>query len=180
MMQEPRKGPTILVPTDFSELANLAIDRAMELALAVPGTTIVLLHVIETDEPRGVPGGYEEGVRVQRWRATAEAGLRDLAREEDLAGRCIHRIEVIEGRPALEIVRYAQAVQADLIVMSTHGRRGLARLFAGSVAEAVVRTASCEVLVVRSPLADPAPAPRLPRWEEIGARVPHRDMDEVC
>jgi nucleotide-binding universal stress UspA family protein len=62
----------------------------------------------------------------------------------------IRRLE--EGNPATEILRVAQLCCADLIVMGTHGRRGLNRLLMGSVAEEVVRMAACPVLTVRTPL----------------------------
>ncbi len=56
---------------------------------------------------------------------------------------------MLEGPPAEEIVRFARARRVDLIVMGTHGRRGLAKLFVGSVADRVVAAASCPVLTVR-------------------------------
>jgi universal stress protein A len=59
--------------------------------------------------------------------------------------------EVRQGQSAEEIVRLATERKADLIVMGTHGRTGLARLLAGSVAESVLRTAPCPVLAVRTP-----------------------------
>ncbi len=59
-----------------------------------------------------------------------------------------------EGDPAAEILRVADELKCDLIVMGMHGRRGVARLLMGSVAEHVVRKATCPVLVVKTPLAE--------------------------
>ncbi len=61
----------------------------------------------------------------------------------------------LEGDPAEEIVQYAAKAGMDLIVMGTHGRTGLERLLMGSVAEKVMREASCSVLVVKLPRAQP-------------------------
>jgi nucleotide-binding universal stress UspA family protein len=58
---------------------------------------------------------------------------------------------VTDGEPAAEIVRLAAAVNANLIVMGTHGRTGLGRLLMGSVAEAVLRRAPCEVIIDQMP-----------------------------
>ena len=58
-----------------------------------------------------------------------------------------------EGDPATEILQFAQQIKCDLIVMGTHGRTGLGRLFLGSVAEQVLRKAPCAVLTVKTPVA---------------------------
>ena len=63
-----------------------------------------------------------------------------------------HRLE--EGNPVAEILRVAQESQCDLIVMGTHGRTGLAHLLMGSIAEPVVRKATCPVLVVKTPFTE--------------------------
>ena len=64
-----------------------------------------------------------------------------------------------DGEPAEAILRTADQVEASLIVIGTHGRRGLKRLLAGSVAEAVLRPSRCPVLTIRSPIDDPTPDP---------------------
>jgi K+-sensing histidine kinase KdpD len=79
--------------------------------------------------------------------------LRDRLLTLQPAGvRVLHRLE--DGNPATEILHLAKKMNIDLIVMGTHGRRGLTRLLMGSVAEKVGRQASCPVLTVRTPIAD--------------------------
>jgi universal stress protein A len=138
----------ILAPTDFSETADVAIEYAVELGAQL-GATVHLLHVI-TVPSYGIP---ELGV------AHANAIVKTAAIEgqralDALADRCRSkvnlgpvRIEVGDARDTID--RIATELDADLIVMGTHGRRGLSRFFLGSVAEAVVRSAPCPVLTVR-------------------------------
>ena len=76
-----------------------------------------------------------------------------LAARAAAAGRKDLPSEVLTGSPARTIVDAARQHQCDLIVMGTHGRHGMAHLLLGSVAERVVRTAACPVLVVRRPSA---------------------------
>jgi len=56
---------------------------------------------------------------------------------------------ILEGKPAAEIVRYAREKEIDLIVIGTQGKRGIERILLGSVAESIIRTAPCKVLVVK-------------------------------
>jgi universal stress protein A len=137
----------ILVPTDFSDTADLALGVALDFARAF-GARIDIAHVSApamvlpppidvVSLPALFPdssGKLEEAVqaRVQRVRA---AGLE--AEETNL-----------QGNAAAEIVRHAQESGTDLIVMGTHGRSGLAHAVMGSVAERVVHKAHCPVLVV--------------------------------
>jgi hypothetical protein len=96
---------------------------------------------------------------------------------------------VAAGRPAPEIVRHAEREQVDLIVVGTHGRTGLAHVVMGSVAEAVVRTARCQVLTIhlreeaREPLAQPTPAPATAAVEShclVCARPSEERICENC
>jgi hypothetical protein len=75
---------------------------------------------------------------------------------ESVSTRCHLRLDA----PATEIAQMAADLEADMVVVGTHGRRGIARLLLGSVAEAVVRLAPCPVLVVR-PKALPEPGPQI-------------------
>jgi universal stress protein A len=141
----------ILVPLDFSEPSDAALDYARELA-AKFGSSLLLIHVVEGAVVTGPFGAevfvYESpGVHA----ALVEAAERELAlriRPADRA-RFNARSEVVTGITAKSIVAYANACEADLIVMGTHGRSGLAHLLMGSVAEHVLRAAPCPVLTVR-------------------------------
>jgi nucleotide-binding universal stress UspA family protein len=139
----------ILAPTDFSEPSAQGLRSALELAEAF-GAKLLLLHVVE-------PPPYPvEGIVPSRVGATL---LDDLERQaaNDLAQMLPEargsRVEVtrsvVVGIPYRKIVEVAETEKSDLIVMTTHGRTGLSHLVMGSVAEKVVRTASCPVLTVR-------------------------------
>jgi len=139
----------ILVPTDFSECSQQAAHYAWELAVRFDAQ-IDVLHVIESPiaamPSPGVPFPPEllEGAEKQ-----AEQELqRWMQREEKEHSLDVNRT-VLRGTPFLEIVRYAKSNGADLIVVGTHGRSGLAHTLIGSVAERVVRKAPCPVLSVR-------------------------------
>ncbi len=84
---------------------------------------------------------------------SAERELPKLAECDECAGLEIEEL-VVHGEAASEIVRIAKEREVDLIVISSHGRTGLGRIFFGSTAESVVRHASCPVLVVKPPQHD--------------------------
>ncbi len=136
---------TVLHPTDFSERSEFAFRLACSLARDY-GARLVVLHVAEP--PTAVAG---EGV-VMLPPAFDLEPLRERLqqlRPEDLKIPVEHRL--VQGDAATEILRVAGEAKCDLIVMGTHGRTGLGRLLMGSVAEQVVRKASCPVLTVKTP-----------------------------
>ncbi|HET8761336.1 MAG TPA: universal stress protein [Nitrospiria bacterium] len=140
---------TILVPTDFSEGSQAALDYAVNLAKSF-GSKIVLLHVIETTtytmtEALQLVNVYE--VVRTAVEPVLDQMVTDLQQQKLSVSRA-----VAQGASAHEIVSQAREVGADLIVMGTHGRRGVNHLMVGSVAERVVRTAACPVLTVRQPV----------------------------
>jgi nucleotide-binding universal stress UspA family protein len=138
----------ILVPTDFSEPADAALTYALDLAAKV-GASISLIHVF--DDPF-IGGMYtaEYVPMPPQMRADIVAGLRkQLADVVEKRGNPNLSAEVLVGPTAKAIVDAANDRHADLIVMGTHGRHGVAHLLLGSVAERVVRTAGCPVLTVR-------------------------------
>ena len=139
---------TILHPTDFSEHSGYAFQLACSLARD-RGARVIVLHVMP------VPLVQEK--RLYREEMTGE--LNRLGAPEAQV-RVEHRLE--EGDAATQILRVAQEMGCDLIVLGTHGRTGLGRLLMGSVAEQVLRRASCPVLTVRAPFpssgAEGAPA----------------------
>ncbi len=142
----------ILVPTDFSETANVALWYARELAQSL-GASIHLLHVVPEMFGPGRTGHgfvpdlnrYAETIRQQA--AARLTTVLTASERDELHAQFATRI----GAPFVEIVRYAKEQEIDLIVMGTHGRGPVAHMLMGSVAERVVRKAPCPVLTVRHP-----------------------------
>ncbi|MBI3412140.1 MAG: universal stress protein [Planctomycetes bacterium] len=137
---------SILHPTDFSERSEVAFRLAGALARDY-GATLIVMHVAA--EPGMV---FTEGGMLLPPDDDHLEDMREQLRTLKAAGNdfpVIHRLE--EGNPATEILRVARQSDTDLIVMGTHGRRGLKRLLMGSVAEKVLRESPCPVLTVRTP-----------------------------
>jgi nucleotide-binding universal stress UspA family protein len=151
---------TILMPTDFSPPADHALEYA-ELLARQTGAALHLVYVVAfPTELTAWPETYwvELGGVRDRLRADAEREL--TARAASVSGVKV-TTEVIDGSPARAIVETAQARNCQLIVMGTHGRGGFSHLVLGSVAERVVRTASCPVLTVSAATVEAqAPRPR--------------------
>jgi universal stress protein A len=151
---------SILVPTDFSETADAALAYAKQLAGRL-GASLHLLHVFRNPYEAAL---YAPEVYVPVPVETRQRALKDA--RECLAQRLTADEEtyfrgtrgIVTGLTVNEIVKYATDHAVDLIVMGTHGRRGVAHLFLGSVAEHVVRTARCPVLTVRGDVAEEPPA----------------------
>ncbi len=139
----------ILYPTDFSEGAEQARAEAVRLARAL-GAELILLHVLVPVARQGeaLLGPAELDRLQERQRRWAEEYLEARVVETHAAGVAARGL-LRGGEPAPEVVRAAEEEQVDLIVMGTHGRSGLGRLLLGSVADRVVRTASCPVVTVR-------------------------------
>ena len=147
----------ILVPVDGSPASNLGLDEAIKLA-AGEGVTLCLLHVVdEFSLVQGMDGlVYGGATYVDGFlRALREGGRKILAKAEARASKRGIRTEatLVEtmGRGVADLIlSHAKKARADLIVMGTHGRRGLVRMVMGSDAEGVVRGARTPVLLVRS------------------------------
>jgi nucleotide-binding universal stress UspA family protein len=140
----------ILLATDFSDASRTAFEAAVKIARD-SGGRLDLVHVYQIPPAASLgfapPGIYEDFERAVR--ADAEKKLEALVAEA--RGRGVEaRPLALAGFPDEEIVNRAKHEQADLIVMGTHGRRGAARLFLGSVASRVVTTAPCPVMTVRA------------------------------
>ena len=136
---------TVLCPTDLSEFSKEGIELGASLCREC-GSTLKLLYVM--DNHIGY-GGYEyiEGPHdFERARGGARARLEELAAEiSDVPVE----IEVIEGTPHREIIRYVDKQDVDITVMATHGRTGISHALLGSTTEKVVRLAPCPVLTIR-------------------------------
>jgi nucleotide-binding universal stress UspA family protein len=165
-MPNAEKPYVIVVGVDYSPASDLALERALELAVAHPRADVHVVNVVRlygqqalVDGP-AEPAGFasvtlaEATNIVERYveqRLHAFRGPLDTVRV-----RAHLRLEA----PAQELAQIAADLEADLVVVGTHGRRGIARLLLGSVAEAVMRIAPCPVFVVR-PKALPEQLPRI-------------------
>ena len=140
----------ILHPTDFSSASRAAFDRALAMSRD-SRAELVILHALTPIVPM-MGEGY---VPPQTYDAIDAAARQGAQRKLDAlvarARKARVRVRgfVVEGSAHERIVRAAKRLRADLIVMGTHGRSGLARLFVGSVASRVVSAASCPVMTVR-------------------------------
>jgi len=144
----------IICPVDFSEPSDAALISAVELAERY-SASIILLHAIAEFDPTPSPSYtlthhlMDQIPQIMgQMTENAHKALRDLIQNRiEKRISADHRVAL--GDPAASIVQLAEEEQADLIVMATHGRSGIKGLFFGSVAEKVVRTATCPVLTMR-------------------------------
>ena len=134
---------TILHPTDFSDAAMQSLQLARSLArdhgakLVILGVAMPAMPVSEVYVPVGEMAGQVEEMRRQVTKLAST--ITDVPVES----------HALQGIPGHAIVSVADEIQADLIVMGTHGRSGLSRLVMGSVAEDVMRHAHCPVLTMK-------------------------------
>jgi nucleotide-binding universal stress UspA family protein len=138
----------ILLPTDFSEPSRRAVEYAASLAKSLDAS-VHLIHVLEEPLMVGAARAAAQTTeaREQRYQ-DGRATLIDVASTLHRPANVVS-VEVRTGIAAEEIVRAAIDYGCDLIVMATHGRSGMKHLMMGSVAEKVIRTAPCPVMVVR-------------------------------
>lgn len=137
----------ILCPVDFSASGDYAFHYSIAIAEA-HGAAVELLYVTEVsaygeDNDRkdiGYNVSYEDSLRLK---------LEKMADSRDTDVPI--KTHLVLGTPYIEIIKRAKAIDADLIILGTHGRTGLKHLLIGSVAERVVRMSSCPVLTVRHP-----------------------------
>lgn len=139
----------IIHPTDFSEEAHQAEEHATRLARAL-GADLLLLHVsVETPLYGETAFGMPDVKRIyegqSRWAEERLAARADILTTGGVRARWLRRTGIVHDA----ICDVARAEAADYIVIGTHGRGGIARFMLGSVADRVVRTAPCPVLLVR-------------------------------
>lgn len=154
----------VLCPVDFSDGCRHAVDLALALAHG-SGGLLRAVHVLQpvpalvpfTDPLSHPPGLWTP----EDTEAVRKDVLRFVAGEGAGSGVPVEAV-CLEGNPAREILRDAEAVSADLLVMGTHGRTGFTRLLLGSVTEKVLRHAPCPVLTV---------PPRAPDAVPVGERA---------
>jgi universal stress protein A len=141
----------ILFATDFSSASEAALERAIDLAKD-NGAELLVTHVYEPPSRLSLDGyvlpqvydDFESALREE-----AESRLSPLVSKAGRAGVKARSL-LVKGIPFRAIARAAKTNDADLVVMGTHGRTGVARLFLGSVAARVISTAPCPVLTVRA------------------------------
>jgi nucleotide-binding universal stress UspA family protein len=141
-------GPkTILVPIDFSPCSQQAAEEALALVRGFGGR-LVFLHVL--DIRYIYPAGYgAETVLPPLTPQDLEPDWQEFLHELPLGSDLLWEKQTREGRAARTIAETADEIGADLVVIGTHGRSGLAHMLLGSVAEQVLRSTTCSVLTVR-------------------------------
>ncbi len=140
----------ILVPVDGSSTARQAIDKALAIAKAFT-STVTLIYVIDPYAFTGVGSDFSYGQAEYLSAATAEANeaIRAARQVFEEHGIAVNG-SVVEGHSTYQaILDTAESVSADLVVMGSHGRRGLEKLVLGSVTAQVLSHAHLSVLVVR-------------------------------
>jgi universal stress protein A len=146
----------ILVATDFGEASEAALSYGRELARAF-GARLHLVHVVEDISGRlsDLPNAPEAYIDFGRWQRdavdAADAELQKLLSDEDRRKLGASAVAVLARTAAPALLEYARDHGINLIIAGTHGRGVLAHLVMGSVAEKLVRLATCPVLVVRHP-----------------------------
>ena len=143
----------ILIPTDGSDVAETAIDHAVDLAEQYDAT-VHALYVVDVDA-LDVSLGTEQVQRIKQGQFEEMEQIQAIAKEAtgSVTERCEDRgLEVVEsiqaGQPHRAIHTYAEDAGIDLIVIGSHGRSGVRRALLGSVTERVLRTTDTPVLVV--------------------------------
>ena len=140
----------ILHPTDFSKASSAAYKRAVDMAKG-NRAELLLVHVLPPAVPMMADGYVSPQVYEDMANATRAYGqkhLTALVRKAKQAGVRVKSL-LLEGIPHERIATAARSKKADLLVIGTHGRTGLAKLFLGSVASRVLAVAPCPVLTVR-------------------------------
>jgi nucleotide-binding universal stress UspA family protein len=155
---------TILFPTDVSEASEAALGVAFSLARDYHARLIVL-HVAAIGPPTPYSAFERMLAESAAYRSEVEDKLRHCQKPD-----CNADFRVEQGDAAEQIIRVAQEARCDLLVMGSHGRTGLSRLVMGSVAEKVLRNASCPVLLVKHPVIgiETSPKPQAQTTGQVG------------
>jgi nucleotide-binding universal stress UspA family protein len=138
----------VVVPMDFSGESEKAITAALGISGAADKLHLVhVLVPLDSVSPGVLLGGVTDEQRTK----TVKAKLQELVAKSGADGA---HVVVLIGDPGLQITDYARKINADLIVIPSHGYHGVKRLVLGSVAERVIRHTHCSVLVLRRADAD--------------------------
>jgi nucleotide-binding universal stress UspA family protein len=142
----------ILTAIDFSESSDFAFQYALTLATQFQAELIVM-HVI--NEPVDLRGFYVPHISFEQLEKEIEEGAEKMMEkfcQTNMGGFTRYTTSIVTGIPYDEIIRKAEESGASLIVLGTHGRKGIDHLIFGSTAERVVRCAACPVLTIRMPV----------------------------
>ncbi len=142
-------GFVVVVGMDGSRLSELALEQAASLSAQHVGATIHVVSVVDGYDPMGrMEYAADRGaLDLSRERAALDARLTAMRVSQPSLPELVPH--VLAGPPAREIVRIAAHHEADLIIVGTHGRKGVERLMLGSVAAEILKIARCSVLAVR-------------------------------
>lgn len=165
-MNQQQKIYRVVVGIDYSSTSELALRTAFEIASKEPRAEVHAVNVVSAaaefvNKELATTGGAASFVRQAHQQLEAFLNKQVTAWQEATGrsfDRCVAHVRT--EFPAAEIAQLAADLEADLIVVGTHGRRGVRRLLLGSVAEGVVRMAKGAVLVVR-PQAEAGPLPEI-------------------
>lgn len=138
----------ILFPDDFSENASKILQYVLSISEAY-NSTIYLLHVVQDLHRWGkvyIPHTSMDVFQKEALEGAEKA--MDRVCEEQLEGRTNLQRRIVSGDPATEILKTIEAEDIDLVIMGTHGRKGLEHVILGSVAENVVKKSSAPVMTV--------------------------------
>ena len=134
---------SVLVPLDFSELSYQAIAPAREYVEETSSLEVIhVLAPLNQEYPVAIEDPLEDEKRKQK----VQDFLRNKLSEMGYEGI---KIQVEIGDPSTKIVDYAEKIETDLIIMPSHGRKGVSRFLLGSVAERVARLSHCPVLILK-------------------------------
>ncbi len=134
---------SVLVPLDFSELSYQAIAPARE--YVEDTSSLEVIHVL-TPLNQEYPVATEDPVEDKQRKQKVQDFLQNKLSEMGYEGI---KIQVEIGDPSTKIVDYAENIETDLIIMPSHGRKGVSRFLLGSVAERVARLSHCPVLILK-------------------------------
>jgi nucleotide-binding universal stress UspA family protein len=135
----------ILVATDGSDRTMPAVLEALRIGRDA-GSVVHAAYVIDISSIESAVSG---GVSGDNWTQMQSEAATALAQVKAKGNGVDVETVILEGKPAAEIVKYAAEQKIDLIVVGTQGKKGIERLLLGSVAETIIRSAHCRVLVVK-------------------------------
>ena len=138
----------ILVPVDFSENSQKILRTAVEFAARFKAEVVIVFVVQSFDDYSGFFVPHMPIIQLEEEMVkSAKEKMKSFA-AETLNGSVVHSTAILSGDVVEEINSFAAKEKADLIVMGTHGYKGLDKILFGSVAEKIVKTAPCPVLTI--------------------------------